>query len=78
MVNGFLSAIFIKTINCVGEPLDRHLNVVNTKSLHHKNNWTSRNLDYALKFFMLLLSFLGCIFFPLLPKPIFPYKMSFY
>ena len=26
MVNGFVSAIFIKTINCVGEPLDRHLN----------------------------------------------------
>ena len=25
MVNGFVSAIFIKTINCVGEPLDRHL-----------------------------------------------------
>ena len=25
MVNGFVSAIFIKTINCVGEPIDRHL-----------------------------------------------------
>ena len=25
-VNGFVSAIFIKIINCVGEPLDHHLN----------------------------------------------------
>ena len=25
MVNGFVSAIFIKTINFVGEPLDHHL-----------------------------------------------------
>ena len=28
MVNGFVSALFIKTINCVGKPLDRHLNDV--------------------------------------------------
>ena len=28
MVNSFVSAIFIKTINCVGEPLDRHLKAV--------------------------------------------------
>ena len=30
------------------------LNVINTQSLHHKNDWTSKNLDYTLQFFMLL------------------------
>ena len=54
------------------------LNVVNTQSLHHKNDWTSKNLDYTLQFLMLLYSYTGCIFFSLLPKPIFPYEMSFY
>ena len=43
-----------------------------------KNDWTSRNLDYTLEFFTLLYSNTGCIFFSLLPKPIFSYKMSFY
>ena len=54
------------------------LNVMNTQSLHHKNDWTSKNLDYTLQFLMLLYGYTGCIFFTLLPKPIFPYEMSFY
>ena len=54
------------------------LNVINTQSLHHKNDWTSKNLDYTLQFLMLLYGYIGCIFFTLLPKPIFPYEMSFY
>ena len=54
------------------------LNVVNAQSLYHKNDWTSRNLDYTLQFFMLLYSYIRCIFFSLLPKPVFPYEMSFY
>ena len=53
------------------------LNVINTQSLRHKNDWTSKNLDYTLQFLMLL-SYTGCIFFSLLSKPIFPYEMSFY
>ena len=32
MANGFVSAIFIKTLNCVGELLDRHLN---TEAIYH-------------------------------------------
>ena len=52
-------------------------NVVNAQLLHHKNDWTSRNLDYTLQFLMLLYSYTGYIFFSLLPKPIFPYEMSF-
>ena len=54
------------------------LNVINTQSLHHKNDWTSKNLDYTLQFLMLLYGFTGCIFFTLLPKPMFPCEMSFY
>ena len=54
------------------------LNVVNAQSLHHKNDWTSKNLDYTLEFLMLLYGYTGCILFTLLPKPIFPYKMYFY
>ena len=34
MVNGFVSAIFIKTINCVGEPLDCHLKNANGVHVH--------------------------------------------
>ena len=34
------------------------------------------NLDYTLEFFMLLYSYMGCIFFSLLAKPILPYEMS--
>ena len=26
------------------------LNVINTQSLHYKNDWTSKNLDYTLHF----------------------------
>ena len=55
-----------------------HLNVVSAQSLHHKTDWTTRNLDCTLEFFMLLYSYTGCIFFSLLPKPIFSYEMSFY
>ena len=54
------------------------LNVVNAQSLHHKNAWTSRNLDYTLEVFTLLYSYTGYIYFSLLPKPIFPYEISFY
>ena len=53
------------------------LNIVNTQSLHHKNDRTSKNLDYTLQFLMLLYGHTGCIFFTLLSKPIFPYEMSF-
>ena len=53
-------------------------NVTNAQSLHHKVDWTSKNLDYTLQFLMLLYGYTGCIFFTLLPKPIFPYDMSFY
>ena len=52
--------------------------VVNAQSLHHKNDWTSRNLDYTLEFFTLFYSYTGCVFFCLLLKPVFPYEMSFY
>ena len=52
--------------------------IVNAQSLHHKNDWTSRNLDYTLEFFYALYSYTGCTFFSLLPKPIFPYEMSLY
>ena len=45
------------------------LNVINTQSLHHKNDLTSKNLDYTLQFLMLLYSFTGCILFSLMPKP---------
>ena len=38
------------------------LNVVNAQSLHHKNDWTSRYLDYTLKVFTLLYSYTGCIY----------------
>ena len=54
------------------------LNVVNTQSLHHKNDRTFKNLDYTLQFLMLLYGHTGCIFFTLLSKPIFPYEMFFY
>ena len=54
------------------------LNVVNTQSLHHKNDRTSKNLDYTLQFLMFLYSYTGYIFFPLLLKPIFPYEMTSY
>ena len=37
-----------------------------------------RNLDHTLEVLMLLHTYAGCIFFSLLPKPIFPYEMSFY
>ena len=37
MVNGFVSAIFIKTINSMGEPLDSHLN--NTTDLGFTLDW---------------------------------------
>ena len=30
------------------------LNVVNAQSLHHKNDWTSRNLDYTPEFFVFI------------------------
>ena len=35
-------------------------NVINTQSLHHKNDWTSKNLDYSLQFLMVLYSYTGC------------------
>ena len=54
------------------------LNVVNTQSLHHKNDWASKNLDYTLQFLMFLYSYTGCIIFSLLLKPIFPYEMTSY
>ena len=54
------------------------LNVVNAQSLHHKNDWTSRNLDHTLEILTFLHSYTECIFFSLLRKPIFPYEMSFY
>ena len=50
---------------------------LNAQSLHHKNDWTSRNFDYTFGLFTLLYSYTGCIFFSLLPKPI-SYEMSFY
>ena len=31
--------------------------IVNAQSLHHKNDWTSRNLDYTLEFFYALYSY---------------------
>ena len=53
--------------------------VVNAQSLHHKNDWISRNLDYMLEFLHFYTVIQGvAIFFSLLPKPIFPYQMSFY
>ena len=52
------------------------LNVINTQSLHHKDDWTSKN-DYTLQFLMLLYGYTGCISFTLLPKPILSYEMSF-
>ena len=58
--------------------IDVCLNVVNAQSLHHKNDWTSRNLDYTLEVFTLLYSYPGYLCFSLLPKPIFPYEISFY
>ena len=51
------------------------LNVINTPLLHHKNDWASKNLDHTLQFLMLLHGYTGCMFFILLPKPIF---LSFY
>ena len=39
---------------------------------------TSKNLDYTLQFLMLLYSYTECILFSLMPKPIFPYEISFY
>ena len=33
------------------------LNVINTQSSHHKNDLTSKNLDYTLQFLMLLYSY---------------------
>ena len=53
------------------------LDGINTESLHHKNDWTSKN-DYTLQFLILLCGYTGCIFFALLPKPKYPYEMSFY
>ena len=47
------------------------LNVINTPQ-----NWL--NLDYTLQFLVFLYGYTGCILFTLLPKPIFPYEMSFY
>ena len=38
------------------------LNVINTQSLYHKNDWTSRNLDYTLQFLVLLYSYIGYIY----------------
>ena len=63
--------IYCNTLQCL------LINVINTQSLHHKNDWTSKNLDYTLQFLMLSYSYTGCIFLTLLPKPTFPYKMSF-
>ena len=34
------------------------LNVVSAQSLHHKNDWISRNLGYTLEFFTLLYSYI--------------------
>ena len=48
-----------------------YLNVINAQSLHHENDWASKNLDHTLQFLMLLYGYTGCIFFTLLPKPIF-------
>ena len=47
-------AIYCDILHC--------LIVVNVQSLYryHKNDKTSRNLDYTLKFFTLLYSFTGC------------------
>ena len=39
------------------------LNVINTQSLHHKNDWTSKKLDYTLQFLIVIqgvYSFLYC------------------
>ena len=33
-VNSFVSAVFIKTFNCVGEPLDRHLKYQTQDAIH--------------------------------------------
>ena len=49
-------------------------NVLIAQSLHHKNDWTSKNLDYTLQFFMVLYGYKGCLFFTLLPKPMLPSK----
>ena len=54
------------------------LNVIITQLSHHKIDWTSKNLDYTLQFLVLLYGYTACILFTLLPKPIFPYEMSFY
>ena len=40
-----------------------YLNVVNAQSLHQKNDWIFRNLDYTIEFCMLLYSYTGCIYF---------------
>ena len=37
MVNGFVSVIFIKTINCVGKPLDCHLKWLQVGSTNYVN-----------------------------------------
>ena len=47
------------------------INLVNAQSLHHKNDWTTRNLNYELEFSILSYSYTGCIFFSLLPNPYF-------
>ena len=50
------------------------LNVVNGQSLHHKNDWTSRNFDYTLSFLCFYTVIQGVYSFL---KPIFPYEMPF-
>ena len=55
------------------------LHVVNAQLLHHKSDWTCRNLDYTLEFLRIYTVIQGvAIFFSLLPKAIFPYEMSLY
>ena len=54
-----------------------YVNVVNDLSLHHKNDWTSSNLDYTLQFIMIYMVIQGVHFF-FVTKPIFPYEISFY
>ena len=52
------------------------LNVVNTQSLHHKIDWTWI-IHFSFSYFNIVIRGVA-IFFTLLPKPIFPYEISFY